>query len=450
MAQRHTVIIGNGIAGITTARHLRKLSKNRITVISSETPYFFSRTALMYVYMGHMKFDHIKPYEDWFWEKNKIDLLHDYVETIDTHTKTLKCRQTGTLAYDDLVLATGSKSSFFDWPGQHLKGVQGLFSYPDLQQLEASTPAPGEKDHPVKQAVIVGGGLIGIELAEMLLYRKMEVTVLVREGSYWGNVITKNESELIAKHAESHGVRIRLNTEVKEILDDGNGNVSGILTNSGETIPCQLVGISTGVRPNIDFLRGSAIEMNKGILADEFLQTNMPDIYAAGDCAELRHPLPGRRAIEPVWYTGRMMGEVLAMTLAGKKSAYRPGPWFNSAKFFDIEYQTYGIVQPTPDDQHKHWFWKKADENQFITVAWHPESGDFQGINSYGIRLKHEYFDRALQLGQHVSQVIGSIDQANFDTEFYKKWPDELKKTFMRETGIAINHKPKRKSIFSR
>ncbi len=450
MGQRHTVIIGNGIAGISTARHLRKLSKNRITVISSETPYFFSRTALMYVYMGHMKFEHIKPYEDWFWKKNKIDLVQDFVEGIDSSRKTLTCRQTGEITYDDLVLATGSKSSFFDWPGQDLKGVQGLISYPDLQQLEASTPAPGQKDHPVKQAVIVGGGLIGIELAEMLLYRKMDVTLLVREGYFWGNVITQNESVLIAKHAESHGVRILLNTEMKEILDDGSGNVSGILTDSGETIPCQLVGIATGVRPNIDFLKGSSIEINKGILADEFLQTNIPYVYAAGDCVELRNALPGRRAIEPVWYTGRMMGEVLAMTLAGKRSAYRPGPWFNSAKFFDIEYQTYGVVQPRPDDQQQHWFWKNPEENQFVTVAWNPESGKFQGINTYGIRLKHEFFDRALQLGHGVAEVLGSIDQANFDAEFYKKWPGELKKAFVQNTGIIIQQEKKRNSIFSK
>ena len=85
----HVVIIGNGISGITAARHIRKLSDHQITVISSETDHFFSRTALMYVYMGHMRYEDIKPYEDWFWEKNKIGLLNAYVENIDFNAKSL-------------------------------------------------------------------------------------------------------------------------------------------------------------------------------------------------------------------------------------------------------------------------------------------------------------------------------------------------------------------------
>ncbi|MDX1327297.1 MAG: FAD/NAD(P)-binding oxidoreductase, partial [Arenibacter sp.] len=85
----HIVIIGNGISGITAARHIRKLSDKKITVISNENAYFFSRTALMYVYMGHMKFEHTQPYENWFWKKNRIELLTAYVERVDTENKKL-------------------------------------------------------------------------------------------------------------------------------------------------------------------------------------------------------------------------------------------------------------------------------------------------------------------------------------------------------------------------
>ncbi len=85
----HIVIIGNGISGITLARHIRKNSDKKITVISSESEYFFSRTALMYVYMGHMKFEHTQPYENWFWEKNRIDLVQGYVEKVKSDVKTI-------------------------------------------------------------------------------------------------------------------------------------------------------------------------------------------------------------------------------------------------------------------------------------------------------------------------------------------------------------------------
>src|SRR5688572_21686630 len=110
---KHIVIIGNGIAGVTAARHIRKRSDHRITIISSETTHFFSRTALMYIYMGHMKYEHTKPYEDFFWKKNKIDLLFDHVNKVCTKTKTLSLKSGAELQYDTLIVASGSKSNKF-------------------------------------------------------------------------------------------------------------------------------------------------------------------------------------------------------------------------------------------------------------------------------------------------------------------------------------------------
>ena len=161
----HIVIIGNGITGISCARNIRKLSDHHITVISAESKHFYSRTALMYIYMGHMRYKDTKPYEDWFWEKNRIDLLHDRVSVIDTTEKKLQMEKGEIISYDKLVIATGSASNKFGWPGQDLPGVQGLYNLQDLILLEANTKN-------INRAVIVGGGLIGIELAEMLLSRK--------------------------------------------------------------------------------------------------------------------------------------------------------------------------------------------------------------------------------------------------------------------------------------
>ncbi|RMD67592.1 NAD(P)/FAD-dependent oxidoreductase, partial [Candidatus Parcubacteria bacterium] len=127
----HLVILGNGVAGITTARHVRKRSDMDITVISAETDYFFSRTALMYIYMGHMRFEETKPYPDDFWRNNRIHLVRGFVTRIDTGTRRLFLQDGRTIEYDKLVVATGSKSNKFGWPGQDLPGVQGLYSYQD-------------------------------------------------------------------------------------------------------------------------------------------------------------------------------------------------------------------------------------------------------------------------------------------------------------------------------
>jgi NAD(P)H-nitrite reductase large subunit len=333
----HIVIIGNGVSGVTLARHIRKLSKKKITLISNETEFFFSRTALMYVYMGHMKFEHTQPYENDFWKKNNIDLKKGRVTHVVSDNKVMKFEDGDELHYDKLVIATGSKPNKFGWPGQDLKGVMGLYHRQDLENLEKYSVD-------CQRAVIIGGGLIGIELAEMLRSRAIEVTFLVRESSFWNGVLPKGESELINRHIEEHHIDLRLQTNLTEILADENGRASAVKTDKGDTIECQLVGLTAGVSPNIAFLKNSAVETNKGVLVNRYLETNINDIYAIGDCAEQREAIGLRRPVEAVWYTGRMMGEALAQTLCGHKTPYNPGHWFNSAKFLDIEYQTYGWV----------------------------------------------------------------------------------------------------------
>ncbi|NND95117.1 MAG: NAD(P)/FAD-dependent oxidoreductase [Flavobacteriales bacterium] len=438
----HIVIIGNGVSGVTCARHIRKRSEDRVTIISAESKFFFSRTALMYVYMGHMRFEDIQPYEPWFWEKNNIELQQAYVREVDFETKVLRLSSGGEVNYDKLVLAVGSKPNRFGWKGQEYAGVQGLYSKQDLELLESNTDPYGEEQR-VKRAVIVGGGLIGIELAEMLLTRGIAVTFLVRENLFWGNVLPKGESELVMKHMAEHHVDLRLQTELDEIFADKDGRVRAIKTSGGETIDCQLVGLTAGVSPNIDFLRDSNLEVDRGILVDRKMETNIPDVYAIGDCAQFKQAVSGRRPIEQVWYTGRMMGETLARTLTGEPTEYQPGHWFNSAKFFDIEYQTYGWVYPNPREGEKHFYWEHPDGKKCIRINYLEESGKFIGINSFGIRLRHDVFDRWLTEGRSVDYVISHMRDANFDPEFYRGFESELRAFYEHEVGRKVHLKKK-------
>tara|TARA_R110002050_G_scaffold204522_3_gene340087 strand:- start:25462 stop:26811 length:1350 start_codon:yes stop_codon:yes gene_type:complete len=445
----HIIIIGNGIAGITAARHIRKLSDNKITVISAESDYFFSRTALMYVYMGHMKFDHTQPYENWFWKKNRIDLIKGFVEHIDHKNKTLQIKESNTINYDKLIIATGSKPNKFGWPGQDLDGVQGLYTKQDLETLERNAP----NAEVCKRAVIVGGGLIGIEMAEMLRSRKIPVTFLVREKSFWNGVLPKGESQMINEHILEHHIDLRLDTNLEEIIADKNGRTIAVKTDKGDRIECSVVGLTAGVTPNIDFLKDSGIDLGKGVKVNRLLETNINDIYAIGDCAEQHEGIEQRRPIEAVWYTGRMMGEALAQTICGNPTTYNPGHWFNSAKFLDIEYQTYGWVfsERNSKDYERHFHWRHAKENICITIAFHKDSNKFLGINTFGIRMRHEIFDRWLTEKKTVNFVIEHLKDANFDPEFYKTYENEIVSKYNLEFGTSINPKKKSwKRIFSK
>ena len=431
----HVVIIGNGISGITAARHIRKQADHRITVISAESDYFFSRTALMYIYMGHMAYEHTKPYEDHFWKKNRIGLVRAFVQQVQPVSKTILLDSGESLSYDWLVIATGSQPNKFGWPGQDLEGVQGLYSLQDLEALEKNAPNNQE----CKRAVIVGGGLIGIELAEMLRSREIPVTFLVRESSFWNGVLPAGESRMINEHIREHQVDLRLGTNLKEILPDGQGRARAVITDKGETIDCQLVGLTAGVRPNIGFLEGSGIETDKGVLVDRYLRTNVPDVYAIGDCAQQKTPVGRRRAVEAVWYTGRMMGETVAQTLCGNPTPYNPGHWFNSAKFFDIEYQTYGWVsgELQKNETETQFHWRHPSEKICLTLAYEKHRGTFLGINTFGIRMRHAVVDRWLTEKRPIDEVVQRLGEANFDPEFYTRYEPMVQSAFQTQMENA-------------
>ena len=423
MSEEHVIIIGNGISGITLARHVRKLSSKRITVVSNESNHFFSRTALMYIYMGHMKFEHTKPYEDWFWDKNKIELVNGKVIAVNTNHKCVILENSDELKYDKLVIATGSKPNKFGWPGENLKGVQGLYHLQDLENLEKTA----QNNEVCKRAVIIGGGLIGIELAEMLTSRNIPVTFLVRETSFWNHVLPLQESEMLNNHIANNNIDLRLGANLKEIKGGENGSVKSIvIKETDEEIPCNLVGLTAGVSPNVAFIESTDIETNKGVLVSRFLETNIPDVFAIGDCAELRNSKEGRSNIEAMWHTGRIMGETLAQTICGQKVEYEPGHWFNSAKFLKIEYQTYGWVSAVPIGTHQHFQWKNPNEDKCITLEYNKDTLEFIGINTFGIRMRHDIFDTWLTEKRDVNYVIHNLPKANFDPEFYQRYENDI------------------------
>lgn len=392
--------------------------------------------------MGHMKFEHIQPYENWFWEKNKIELVRGFVDNVDTANKKLLIDGSRALHYDKLIIATGSKPNKFGWPGQDLHGVQGLYSKQDLDLLEVNAP---NKDV-CKRAVIVGGGLIGIELAEMLRSRNIPVTFLVRESSFWNGVLPEGESQMINEHIQEHHIDLRLSTNLKEIVPDENGKVkSVIIQETGEELPCDLVGLTAGVTPNIDFLKESGIALGRGVKVNRFLETNVKDVYAIGDCAEQHEAIGNRRPIEAVWYTGRMMGETVAQTICGNKIEYKPGHWFNSAKFLDIEYQTYGWVFGARGrkEYEEQFHWRHSSEKVCVTVAFNRETDLFLGINTFGIRMRHEIFDRWLTEERSVDYVMEHLADANFDPEFYKQYEGEIVSKYNSDFGKSIQTKKK-------
>ena len=430
----HLVIVGNGIAGVTCARHVRKLDPTaRITMISGETEFHYSRPALMYLFMGHMRWPDLKPYEDWFWEENRIELRHAWVEEVSFAERRLHFRDGTTLDYDKLLLATGSKTSYFNWPGQAYDGVHGLVTVDDVAAMERHV-ARG-----VEQAVVVGGGLIGIEMVECLHTRGIEVMFLVREDSYWSKVLPPEESAMVTRHIQSkHGVDLQLGVELKEVWSDNRDSVSAVALSDGRKVKCQFVGIATGVKPNIDFLHLTELKLDRGIVVDSRLRTNVPDVFAAGDCAQLSDPRPDRKPTEAIWYTGRMQGEVAAHNILGGSVDYDPGIYFNSAKFFDIEYQVYGQVPAELPDDRRWWYWEHPGGEKSVRLYWDPITGAVAGFHLMGIRYRQEVCQAWIAAGTHIEEVVANLGLANFDPELYAEYEPEQVASFNAQEGTSV------------
>ncbi|KAA3634783.1 MAG: NAD(P)/FAD-dependent oxidoreductase [Calditrichaeota bacterium] len=405
----HYVIIGNGVAGINAANRLRNLDDEaEITIISYESKHHFSRTALMYVFCGQLSEQCVEPFERDHYEKMGFKRIHNKVVSLDVLNKKLQLKNGQSLTYDKLLIASGSVPVMFDWKGADLEGVGNFVLWSDLEWLL-------EKAKTAKKAVVVGGGLIGIETAEILQLAGIQTTFLIRESHYWPVALDENEGTIVCDHMKEHGIDVRLKTEMQEILGD-NGKVTGVKTSNGETIDADLVLIAIGVRPQTDWLADSGLNFDDrgGIIVDEQLQTNLENVYAAGDCTSVVWFNDVRRP-EQLWYTSRDQGLVAGENLFGLEKNYKRGIFYNSAKFFDIEYTTAGYVNFNFEDE-QNWYQKEEGKPYTVRVTYLPDKTVI-GFNMLGRRWNHTILVQWIAEKRKLDWVLKHLNEANYDEE---------------------------------
>ena len=406
------VVVGNGVAGITCALKARERdAAAAISVVSGETDYFFARTGLMYAFMDRMSRRDLEPHERAVYRDQRIELVRDWVVDLDVSRKAVRLKGGRWLAYDKLVLATGARPNRVPWPGadQIRDGLVHFVSMQDLDTCERLTPS-------TKRAVVVGGGLIGIELVECLRYHGVEVTFLIREPHYWPVALGEAEASVVARHMGDHGVDVRLAEELAEIRVDDAGRVRGVRTSLGEEIECQMLGVAIGVHPHIEWLGAckDSPDRGRGVAVDDRLRTSLPDVFACGDCAEIR-PTGGDPFVEAIWYSARRQGALVAQNLFGDDEPYIPPTFFNSSRFFELEYTTVGAVQNAP----------RGSRNLVLTHPSRPVSvrivhdGErVLGFNLIGSRWDHAQMQAWIEQRRSPQYVEANLARAQFDHEF--------------------------------
>jgi NADPH-dependent 2,4-dienoyl-CoA reductase/sulfur reductase-like enzyme len=430
------VIVGNGVCGMEAALGLRrKDADSRITLISDEHDHFYSRTALMYVFAGQMRLRDTEPYDRGLYERLRFERVRGRVAALDLPGKSLSFEGGSALGYDRLLLAVGSRARPAPWPGVAGPGLHYFVTLRDLEGLDREA-RPGQR------AVVVGGGLIGVEVAEILLARGLKVTFVVRENWYFPLALDEREAALVAEHLRAHGVDVRLGVNVEQVRRAPDGALAGVhlepaphaVAEAGSPaqaeVPCDLLVCAIGVVPNTAFLAGSGLPLSKGgaIEVDDALRARAPEVWAAGDCANVTWA-DGSRRPEQLWYTARDQGRVAAASMLGDAATYRRGTWYNSAKFFDLEYTTAGWVpvrldwDNTPLDlgpDLSDWFQRSPGrfDSQRIVCK-----GDrVVGFNMLGGRWNHERFLEWIDERRTLGFVLDHLAEAQFDEELTPRW----------------------------
>lgn len=333
---RH-VIIGTGAAGISAAEAIRNVDPSaEIIMISAEKDGYYSRPGLAYYLSGETTESMLFPYAKSDFGKLKVSPIIGSVSTIIPPKNLVVLANNRAIKYDRLLIATGAKARTVDLPGADLDGVVKLDNILDARLIMKQAKK-------AKAAVVIGGGITALELVEGFIARRTKTHYLLRRDRYWGNVLEEAESRLVEARLKADGVIIHFHTNPAEILGR-RGRVVGVLTKAGEIIKCQMVAIAIGIRPRIELAEQAGLATDRGILVNEYLETEVPNIYAAGDVAQVYDPLSGKSVIDSLWGPAREQGRTAGKNMAGSRRVYQKEIPFNVTRLAGVTTTIIGMI----------------------------------------------------------------------------------------------------------
>ena len=339
---RH-VLVGMGVAGISAAATLRVLDHSADIILVSDDPYaYYSRPGLAYYLTNEIPEKRLYPFAEPDWKELNVRFVKGHATGLNNRTHLLEIEKSAPLKYDRLLLATGSTSMSLNVPGVNLKGVVKLDDLQDARNILSLARHD-------KTAVVVGGGVVSLELVEGLVAHGVKVHYFLRGDRYWANVLDEPESKIIENRLTHDGVSLHCKTEIAEILGR-RGRVTGVRTNKGEIVRCDIVATCIGVKARMELALSAGLATERGILANEYLQTSDPDIYAAGDAAQVFDPQTGRSVVDSLWTPGRLQGKTAAMNMAGQKQVYQRKVAINVLRLAGVMLSIIGSVGSGRDE----------------------------------------------------------------------------------------------------
>lgn len=333
------IIVGASAAGSSAAETLRRSDKDaQITVISDEK-LTYSKPLLSYYLAGKLGEEQLFFRAPDFYERLGIKRIHARAVGLYGEKNSLELSDGQKLNYDKLLLATGAAPRFPQIDGMNRAGVFGLRKLEDAQGILERLPK-------ARLAVVLGGGLVGLKAAAALQERGVGVTVLVDSPHVLSQMLDENSARIFEEIFERNGVSIRTRAKPAAVL--GTKRIEGVQTTSGEVFPCDVVVVGKGVDPSLELVQGTKIRTDYGVLVNDFLQTSIENVYAAGDVAQARDVLRGEPWINALWPCAVEQGRIAALNMLGKERPYRGSMRMNSVQFFGVPVISAGLAVLTP------------------------------------------------------------------------------------------------------
>ncbi len=347
------VIVGNGVAAIGAIEGIRRRDKeSQITIISDEPYLAYGRPLIANFLRGKLSQDMLLLREESFYEKNNVALVLGKRATgLNPAEKSVLLDDGRTIPFDRLLLATGGKPFIppITGLGDNYHTFTTLKDAYDLDQICRQ----------VREVVVVGGGLIGLKAAESLHDRGVSVHVIELADRILSASFDEVAGRIISHRLTQVGLDINLGTTVAEVYG-GPDKVLGVRLKEGRTIDCQALILAIGVIPNLDVVKGTDIETNRGIVVDDFLETSVEGIFSAGDVAETTDMLLNQKRVTPIWPNAYSQGQIAGQNMTGAKRNYRGSIPMNSIAFYGIPTISMGITNPPEDGTYR--IIKKVDE----------------------------------------------------------------------------------------
>ncbi|MCZ2126214.1 MAG: FAD-dependent oxidoreductase [Anaerolineales bacterium] len=331
------VIVGIGVAGISALEAIRGADRSGEVVLIGDDPHgYYSRPGLAYFLTGELRDKSLYPKMREDYERLKFIYKKANVQAIDRANKTLRLDDGAALTYDKLLIATGASAVPLTVSGADLQGVLKLDHLEDAREILKRAKRG-------RSAVVIGGGITALELTEGLLSRGMNVHYLLRGGRYWGATLDERESRIVEGRLQAEGVELHFHSEAREIFGK-SGKVRGVRLQNGREIRCDLVAYAVGVQPRVALAQAAGLTVDRGVLVNEYLQTNDPNIYAAGDVAQAYDPLTGTYALDSLWSIAREQGRAAGLNMAGENKVYVKSVPFNVTRLAGLTTTIVGAV----------------------------------------------------------------------------------------------------------